>query len=89
MRTCRILFATRLGKNRSWWPSSLEHVSNSSRHALEDPDLNPRLGLQYRLLRSKNAPKLLPRHRPQRVQIMAGTEPLNKGGSSPHHKARK
>ena len=33
-----------------WWPS----MSNSSRHSLEDPDLNPRLGLRYWLLRVRN-----------------------------------
>ena len=35
-----------------WWPSGLERVSNSSRHSLEDPGSNPRLGLPYRSLRS-------------------------------------
>ena len=29
----------------AWWPSGVEHVSNSSRHSLEDPDLNPPSGL--------------------------------------------
>ena len=28
-------------KNQPWWPSGLERVSNSSRHSLEDPGLNP------------------------------------------------
>ena len=31
--------------NWSWWPSGLEFVSNSSRHSLEDPGLNPTLGV--------------------------------------------
>ena len=27
--------------DRQWWLSGLEHVSNSSRHSLEDPGSNP------------------------------------------------
>ena len=30
--------------NRPWWPSGLEHVSNSSRHSLKDPGSNPEYG---------------------------------------------
>ena len=28
-------------RNRPWWPSGLEHVSNSSRHSVADPVSNP------------------------------------------------
>ena len=39
--------------NRPWWPSGLGRVSNSSRHSLEDPGLNPCSGLHYWSLRSR------------------------------------
>ena len=29
---------------RRWWLSGLEHVSNSSRHSLEGPEIDSRLG---------------------------------------------
>ena len=32
---------TTLYTNRPWWPSGLGRVSNSSRHSLKDPCLNP------------------------------------------------
>ena len=37
-----------------WWPSSLERVSNSSRHSLQDSGLNPRSGLRYQSLKNRN-----------------------------------
>ena len=40
-------------------------------------------------MKQSYTPELLPRHGSQRVQIMAGTEPLNEDSSPPHRKARK
>ena len=35
------LIRNKVDYNRPWWPSGLEHVSNSSRHSVADPVSNP------------------------------------------------
>ena len=81
-------------KDRPWWPSGLERVSNSSRHSLEDPGLNPTRGMYlYGTIMDplfihcwRNMVSIA-RDRTG-TKVMTRTEPLNEDGSPPHREAQ-
>ena len=72
-------------KNRPWWLSSLEHVSNSNRHSLEDPGSNPAQGENYiwsHLYGRSNAPAINTHYIILPIGVwLARAEPLIEEGS--------